>query len=355
MSSSKQFFYCGRQLVHSLQVQDSQRFFRQGQRPLAGISQSPDRRDSTLVYTDPGNSVLGAHLRQQINALDYTAYGYCEPPTSAAALLAFNGELLDTHAHFYLLGQGRRAYNPAVMRFNSPDSLSPFRQGGVNAYAYCHGDPINYADPLGTSIIGRMTSAFERGLKNLGTRGLRNRINQYDNGAAVTHAGARLGSDRREATSIINSYEGVEMIHRMDRVEPDLYTHPALNYPQSSLMEMHNSIKKIGLEPNPATSKWLTDMSRNATMKHHDAIMAGRHSNYLDDTRLSLDDTYKVMIFDHRIMNARYLPNPRRTPESLSKDFIFRRDVSIIRQGMLADYDPNLDRVLDDLRASGLR
>ncbi|EGH35731.1 hypothetical protein PSYJA_44541, partial [Pseudomonas syringae pv. japonica str. M301072] len=34
----------------------------------------------------------------------------------------------------YLLGNGYRAFNPVLMRFNSPDSLSPFGEGGVNAY-----------------------------------------------------------------------------------------------------------------------------------------------------------------------------------------------------------------------------
>jgi hypothetical protein len=35
------------------------------------------------------------------------------------------------------------------MRFNSPDSLSPFGEGGMNAYAYCSGDPVNREDRTG--------------------------------------------------------------------------------------------------------------------------------------------------------------------------------------------------------------
>lgn len=35
------------------------------------------------------------------------------------------------------------------MRFNKPDTMSPFGKGGVNAYAYCQGDPVNYQDPTG--------------------------------------------------------------------------------------------------------------------------------------------------------------------------------------------------------------
>ena len=35
------------------------------------------------------------------------------------------------------------------MRFASPDDLSPFLAGGLNAYAYCQGDPVNFTDPSG--------------------------------------------------------------------------------------------------------------------------------------------------------------------------------------------------------------
>lgn len=57
---------------------------------------------------------------------------------------------------YYLLGQGYRAYSPLLMRFNNPDDLSPFGRGGLNAYAYCVGDPVNLVDPDGHSPLTRM-------------------------------------------------------------------------------------------------------------------------------------------------------------------------------------------------------
>ncbi|EGR4144173.1 hypothetical protein DDN51_17430 [Vibrio cholerae] len=61
----------------------------------------------------------------------------------------FNGETLDPVTGNYMLGNGYRGYNPFLMRFMSQDSLSPFSDGGINAYQYCHGDPINRIDPSG--------------------------------------------------------------------------------------------------------------------------------------------------------------------------------------------------------------
>ncbi|MGE8066689.1 RHS repeat-associated core domain-containing protein [Pseudomonas sp. NPDC089569] len=63
--------------------------------------------------------------------------------------MGFNGEVIDPLTGHYLLGNGHRAFNPVLMRFNSPDSLSPFGRGGLNPYAYCLGDPVNFSDPTG--------------------------------------------------------------------------------------------------------------------------------------------------------------------------------------------------------------
>jgi RHS repeat-associated protein len=74
----------------------------------------------------------------------YTVYGYRQG--SLHSLMGFNGEAHVTILDSYMLGQGYRRYSPLLMRFCSPDSWSPFRAGGINAYAYCEGDPVNHAD-----------------------------------------------------------------------------------------------------------------------------------------------------------------------------------------------------------------
>jgi RHS repeat-associated protein len=63
--------------------------------------------------------------------------------------LGYNGEARESQTGRYLLGNGYRAYNPVLMRFHSPDSLSPFEEGGLNSYMYCEGNPVDFVDPSG--------------------------------------------------------------------------------------------------------------------------------------------------------------------------------------------------------------
>lgn len=65
------------------------------------------------------------------------------------SLLGFTGQPRDPLTGCYHLGNGHRTYNPVLMRFHSADRLSPFGKGGINAYAYCQNDPVNYHDPSG--------------------------------------------------------------------------------------------------------------------------------------------------------------------------------------------------------------
>ncbi|MQQ36505.1 RHS repeat-associated core domain-containing protein [Pseudomonas sp. SZ57] len=105
--------------------------------------------DTTLLATDQQRSVLRLVDKSGIEPLAYSAYGHHPAESGLTSLLGFNGERCDPVTGHYLLGNGYRAYNPVLMRFNSPDSLSPFDEGGLNAYGYCEGDPVGFRDPSG--------------------------------------------------------------------------------------------------------------------------------------------------------------------------------------------------------------
>lgn len=84
----------------------------------------------------------------------FTPFGH-KPPICNVHM-AFVGEVLDQAGNAYLLGNGRRAYSPSLMRFRSPDPLSPMGAGGINCYAYCANDPVNFTDPSGHAPLRMM-------------------------------------------------------------------------------------------------------------------------------------------------------------------------------------------------------
>lgn len=79
----------------------------------------------------------------------YTVYGYAPVASEERSVLGFNGQHRNLGTDLYVLGSGYRIYSPTLNRFYSADYLSPFGHGGINAYAYCAGDPVNRDDPSG--------------------------------------------------------------------------------------------------------------------------------------------------------------------------------------------------------------
>lgn len=105
--------------------------------------------DTTLLTSDLSRSVIQTISQNTHQPITYTTYGYMPEKHTSLSLLGFNGERSNPLTGHYLLGNGYRAFNPTLMRFNSPDNLSPFGEGGINCYAYCKGDPVNFTDPTG--------------------------------------------------------------------------------------------------------------------------------------------------------------------------------------------------------------
>ncbi|WP_437806038.1 RHS repeat-associated core domain-containing protein [Sorangium sp. So ce1078] len=145
----QEFYYRSGQLVNGIGgATGSSRIIRMGGHCLA------QRRDgtqaaTTLFGTDGTGTILVAAGHGNYA---YTPFGY-RPPTDTVPL-GYHGERQDPVTGTTHLGNGYRAYNPVLMRFNTPDDWSPFGAGGINRYAYCVGDPINRVDPSGHLSVG---------------------------------------------------------------------------------------------------------------------------------------------------------------------------------------------------------
>jgi RHS repeat-associated protein len=155
-----QRFYCKSRLTTEIQGATHHSIFQHGDQLLA--QQSHDKSlNTTLLATDLQRSVLetlDTNGRRQPYA--YSPYGHRPSASGLLSLLGFNGERPDLLTGHYLLGNGYRAFNPVLMRFNSPDSLSPFGKGGINAYVYCGSDPRNRVDTTGHNWVKKFLSTI---------------------------------------------------------------------------------------------------------------------------------------------------------------------------------------------------
>ncbi|WP_242485731.1 RHS repeat-associated core domain-containing protein [Pseudomonas sp. TH41] len=147
--ASTQRFYLKDRLATEVQGAVQRSIMQHDDQLLAQQERQSDTVETRLLATDQQRSVLNVIDATRTHFLAYIPYGHRPPENGLLSLLGFNGERPDPVTEHYLLGNGYRAFNPALMRFNSPDSWSPFGAGGVNAYAYCKGDPVNRSDPTG--------------------------------------------------------------------------------------------------------------------------------------------------------------------------------------------------------------
>ncbi|WP_340615878.1 RHS repeat domain-containing protein [Xenorhabdus entomophaga] len=123
--------------------------------------------DTNLLGTDEHHNVLLSHRGDGTEThYRYSPYGQQVADERAPVPPAYNGECLDRLWGTYHLGNGYRTYDPVLMRFTAPDSLSPFGAGSINSYAYCLGDPINRNDPSGHMSLGSIFGLL------LGTAGI---------------------------------------------------------------------------------------------------------------------------------------------------------------------------------------
>jgi RHS repeat-associated protein len=113
--------------------------------------------DSPLVACDHQVRLLETNREGSLLRLSATGAGLAYTPYGQASGLpqdipcGFNGQQWEHSIRGYALGNGKRFYSPDLARFVQPDRLSPFLEGGLNAYGYCQGDPVNRVDPSGQS------------------------------------------------------------------------------------------------------------------------------------------------------------------------------------------------------------
>ena len=86
----------------------------------------------------------------------YTAYGTPIGTPLPSTPFGWQGQAgCYTDAETVLVFMQARYYAPGLGRFVSRDPIG--FAGGINLYAYCYGDPVNYADPDGTEASPLMT------------------------------------------------------------------------------------------------------------------------------------------------------------------------------------------------------
>jgi len=146
------FFYQIQRLITIQRGGENRTIMRGIDVPLAA-RQTGDTHGAGLLATDNKGSVLSVQSEDERAPQSYSAYGHNRSLLSPLMTTGFNGEVLDPRTLCYILGQGYRLYSPHLGRFRSPDNLSPFGKGGLNAYAYCTNDPVNAIDPSGHAYL----------------------------------------------------------------------------------------------------------------------------------------------------------------------------------------------------------
>jgi RHS repeat-associated protein len=102
----------------------------------------------------------GQTAAQKYKPWGETRQGSGELPTDRT----FQGQRDDSYIN--MLWFGSRWYDPALGRFNQPDSIVPLEMQGVqawNRYAFVNNNPIRFTDPTGHEICDEFGFCFEKG------------------------------------------------------------------------------------------------------------------------------------------------------------------------------------------------
>ncbi|TDV55760.1 RHS repeat-associated protein [Pseudomonas graminis] len=125
------------------------------------------RQGTTLLGCDAQGSVR-IEADSAVRTRSYTVHGAEPLDKDNSNPFGFAGERREPLTGWFI-PSGYRPYDPIVMGFLSPDSDSPFGQGGLNPYVYCAGDPVNRIDPSGHGWLTWLVAGIGIGLGVVGT------------------------------------------------------------------------------------------------------------------------------------------------------------------------------------------
>lgn len=273
-SPRNQRFYCKSRLATEIEGALRHTTFQHDDWLLALQQQQGVEHDTALLATDQQRSVMNTlKADQQAKSIAYAPYGHRQATNGWLSLMGFNGERPDPLTKHYLLGNGYRAFNPVLMRFNSPDSLSPFGKGGLNSYAYCAGDPVNSSDPTGHFKLVKILATTPRSITT-----------QIAGEAPFTHK-IRPGISTDRAINAIEQISELSYASLHQPFQNTAYINELNTARNNSLNLQKIAIKNLQKQSYPITELPLPQRLKAAAIKIDDA--ADRHTllEYIDITK----------------------------------------------------------------------
>ncbi|KQZ81523.1 RHS repeat-associated core domain-containing protein [Pseudomonas sp. Root562] len=286
-------FYCENRLVTEIQGALRHSIVQHDDLLLAQQQHENEVFGTTLLATDLQRSVLHTlEKNTESQPIAYSAYGHRSAESGLTSRLGFNGERPDPMTGHYLLGNGYRAFNPALMRFNSPDSLSPFGKGGFNSYTYCLGDPINGRDPNGHWSLFRRTVEIDGMKLQVYRRATRREIaNVIDETSRINES---IQGKKYEINQIFRAdkNEFLKKIPLKDLAKDVINTNPSV-----STKELPPTLQTF-LETKPASADFF-ELERGGTVDitrlGHLSLDAGDKRHLSDLTKNFLEKTSSLL------------------------------------------------------------